>query len=88
MRRCCSTPTDRAQLQQALDQWRLIASRSQPRAPRWIQAKYSVALAQFKLGDRDGAATLLQYILETPPGLTGSPWEAKYNDLLRQCQAR
>ncbi|HZN36274.1 MAG TPA: hypothetical protein VFB80_20740 [Pirellulaceae bacterium] len=77
---------DRSQLEQALAQWRIIASRSQPHGPRWLQAKYSIAVAQLKLGDRERAATLLQYILAVPPGLKGSPWEAKYNELLRQGQ--
>jgi hypothetical protein len=78
--------TDSNQLAQALDQWRLVAAKSKPRTPLWQRAKYSVALAQFKLGDRAGAAALLRYVLETPPGLAGSECDAKYRDLLRQCQ--
>jgi len=78
--------TDRRQLEQALDQWRTVAARCKPRTTRWQQAKYSVALAQFKLGDRAGASALLRYILETPPGLAGSEWEAKYALLLKRCQ--
>lgn len=77
---------DAAQLRQALDQWRLVASKSQPRSPRWQQAKYSVAKAQFKLGEPAAAATLLRFILETPPGLAGSEWEPRYRELLRQCE--
>jgi len=77
--------SDPAQLRQALDRWRVVASRTKPRTGRWLEAKYSVALAQFKLGDRAGAATLLRFLLETPPGLKGSEWEAAYTDLLRKC---
>lgn len=76
---------DTPSLKLALDRWRIIASRSKPRTPRWYQAKYSVALAQFKLNDRASAATLLKYLLETPPGLKGSEWEAPCADLLRRC---
>jgi hypothetical protein len=76
---------DAAQLGQALDRWRAIATRSRPHSPRWIEAKYSVALAQFKLGDRAGAATLLQYILETPPGLKETAWQQRYEALLAKC---
>jgi tetratricopeptide (TPR) repeat protein len=76
---------DHGQLKQALDQWRLVASRTKPRTSRWYEAKYSVALVQFKLGDRESAATLLRYLLETPPGLKGTDWEATYSDLLRKC---
>jgi hypothetical protein len=78
--------SDAANLKQALDHWRVIASRSRPRTPRWYKAKHAVAEAQFKLGDRAAAATLLKFVLETPPGLNGSPWEATYLDLLRKCE--
>ncbi|HMC09948.1 MAG TPA: hypothetical protein VKH44_01605, partial [Pirellulaceae bacterium] len=77
--------SDPAQLQQALDRWRVVASRTKPRTPRWLEAKYSIALAQFKLGDRAGAATLLRFLLETPPGLKETAWETTYSDLLRKC---
>jgi hypothetical protein len=77
--------SDADELRQSLRQWRIIASRSQPRTPLWYEAKYSVALAQYKLGDRASAATLLQYILQTPPGLTEIKWEAAYRELLSKC---
>ena len=80
--------SDPAQLRQALDQWRIVANRSQPRTPRWFEAKYSVALAQFKLGDRAEATTLIRYFLETPPGLSGTEWDAKFRELLRRCEAK
>jgi tetratricopeptide (TPR) repeat protein len=77
--------SDSSQIKQALDQWRMVASRTKPRTTRWFEAKYSVALAQYKLGDKAGAATLLRFILETPPGLQGTEWETSYRDLLRKC---
>ncbi len=80
------TGDDRDSLQAALTQWRTIASRSRPRSERWMLAKYSVALAQFKLGDKANAAALLAYVLETPPGLAGSAWEERYRELLAKCQ--
>jgi hypothetical protein len=76
---------DRDSLQAALTQWRVIASRSRPRSERWLRAKHSVALAQYKLGDNAGAAALLAYVLETPPGLAGSAWEGQYRELLAKC---
>ena len=79
---------DAASLKLALDRWRIIASRSKPRTPRWHKAKYSVALAQYRLNDRAGAATLLKYLLETPPGLKGTEWEARCTDLLHQCEKK
>jgi hypothetical protein len=79
------TSPDAVQLKKALEQWRVVASRTPPRTPQWFEAKYSVALAQFKLGDRAGAATLLRFLIETPPGVKGSEWEPTYTDLLRRC---
>jgi tetratricopeptide (TPR) repeat protein len=77
--------SDEDELRQALDRWRLIASRTRPHTPRWFEAKYSVALAQFRLGDRAGAARLLRFLLETPPGLAGTEWEIRYRELLSKC---
>ena len=76
---------DKQSLTAALAQWRIIASRARPRTELWRKAKYSVALAQLKLGDKAGAAALLRYVLSTPPGLAGTEWEAKYTALLEQC---
>jgi hypothetical protein len=78
--------SERGELERALAQWRIVAQRTPPRTPAWYEAKYSVALAQFKLGDRRGALVLLRYLLETPPGLTGSGWEAAYRELATRCQ--
>jgi predicted Zn-dependent protease len=75
---------DKASLEAALAQWRIIASRSRPRTDRWYQAKYSIAQAQFKLGDKAGAATLLRYTLETPPGLADTGWEQRFQELLKE----
>src|SRR5207249_10038995 len=63
------TSSNKSELQQALEQWRIVASHTRPHTPQWFEAKYSVALAQFKLGDRAGAAILLRFLLETPPGI-------------------
>jgi hypothetical protein len=76
---------DKASLQLALDQWRRIAARTKARTPRWFKAKYSVALAQYKLGDKKSAGQLLDYTLQTPPGLDGTGWQAKFEELLKLC---
>ena len=76
---------DQPSLTSALDQWRRVAKGSQPRTQRWFRAKYSIALAQFKLGQKSAAATLLKYELATPPGLEGAGWQQAYEELLRQC---
>lgn len=77
---------DKQSLEAALDQWRRIASRSKARTPRWCKAKYNIALAHYRLGDKPAAAQLLQYTLEAPPGLKETGWEQSYRDLLKHCQ--
>ena len=80
------TGDDNASWRQALDQWRKIASRSPPRSPRWWRAKYSVALAQFKLGEKQPAAQLIRYLQETPPGLDETELRPKFLELLKRCE--
>ncbi|HEX5105030.1 MAG TPA: hypothetical protein VFV87_14520 [Pirellulaceae bacterium] len=79
---------DAASLQQALERWRVIASRSQPRTERWYKAKLSIAQAQYLLGEKHEAAVLLHYLLETQPSLKGTAWETAYRELLGKCEAR
>ena len=77
---------DLASIKQALDHWRRILSRAKPRSELWFKAKYSVALAQFKLGEKKDAAAVLRYTLELPPGLAGTVWQDQYEALLRECE--
>jgi hypothetical protein len=77
---------DATSIKQSLDQWRRILSRAKPRSELWFRSKYSVALAQYKLGERKEAAAVLRYTLELPPGLQGTAWQEKYEALLRECE--
>ncbi|MEX2026467.1 MAG: hypothetical protein WEH44_04185 [Pirellulaceae bacterium] len=77
---------DKDSLAKGLAQWRIVAARSKPRTERWFKAKYSVALAQSKLGEKKEAAALLEYLLLTPPGLDGSPWKVRCEALLEECR--
>jgi hypothetical protein len=77
---------DRTSLSTALDKWRIIAGQSRSRTDAWYRAKLAVATAQFRLGDKEGAAKLLRYILLTPPGLVGTSWEDPFRKLLSQCE--
>jgi tetratricopeptide (TPR) repeat protein len=77
---------DAGSVKQSLDQWRRILSRAKPRSELWFNAKYKVALAQFKLGDKKEAAAVLRYTLELPPGLANTVWQDKYQTLLRECE--
>lgn len=74
---------DKSALEQALGQWRRVAAKSPPQSPRWYRAKYAVAELQMKLGDREAARQLLQYLLETPPGLADHE-RPRFEALLKQ----
>ena len=77
---------EKESLTAAVTQWRIVAARSKSRTERWFKAKYSVALAQSKLGDKAAAASILEYTLKTPPGLDGTAWKARYEALLDACR--
>ncbi|MDA1051480.1 MAG: hypothetical protein O3C40_13510 [Planctomycetota bacterium] len=75
---------DQAYGQQALDQWRRVAASSRPRTARWFRAKYSVALAQYKMGDKAPAAKLIRY-LQATEDLAPSGFEQEFTELLMRC---
>jgi tetratricopeptide (TPR) repeat protein len=77
---------DKTSWQQALAQWRKVAARSKPQTERWYRAKYSVALANYKLGDKKQAAQLIRYLQESPPGLESTPLKGDFVRLLEQCE--
>ena len=74
---------DKDSWQQALEQWRRVATRTRPRTARWFLAKYSVALAQYRLKDKEGAAKLIRY-LEATEDLEASGLEEEFADLLKR----
>jgi hypothetical protein len=78
--------TDRpASLGKALDEWRIVAKFTRPQTEVWYEAKYSVALALFKLGRNQEAADLIRYLQATPPGLSATQLKDKFEDLLAKC---
>jgi hypothetical protein len=76
---------DSATLAKALDQWRRVADRSPVRSEAWYQAKYSVALALFKLERKDEASQLIRYLQITPPGLENTSLKGAFLALLARC---
>jgi tetratricopeptide (TPR) repeat protein len=77
---------DQSTLKKALDQWRLVASKSRPRSDAWYQAKYSLALAEFKLGNKQRSAQLIRYLQFTPPGLEATERKSQFLALLKLCE--
>lgn len=78
---------DRSDWERGLIQWRVVASKSQPRSTRWFKAKYSVAKAQFLLGDKVGAAKLIRYLQATEDLMT-SGFQKEFLELLHQCEEK
>jgi len=76
---------DREPLRLALAQWRRVAAKTRPRTARWFRAKYSVALAHFKLGDKMASAKLIRY-LQATEDLAASGLEGEFRDLLERSQ--
>jgi hypothetical protein len=77
---------NREDLNKALAQWRVVASRTKPQTDRWFRAKYEVALLNFRLGDKSQAAQLIKYLQATSPDLAGTSYEKKFVELLRKCE--
>lgn len=78
---------DRDTLGKALAQWRTVAQRTRPRTDTWWRAKYEVAHLNYRLGDKPQAAQLIKYLQAAPPGLSGTPLEARFLELLKRCES-
>jgi hypothetical protein len=72
---------DAASAEAALGKWRQIAAKSAPRQERWYKAKYNVAALLIRLEKKPDAATLVQFLLETPPGIEDAQWKARFEKL-------
>ena len=71
-------------LKTGLDRWRMIVQRARRRSDVWFEAKYSVALAQVKLGHKQAAAKLIRYVSATE-NLAAAGWKKQFDELLRRC---
>ena len=60
--------SDRTSLTLALEKWRFISSRSRPATERWWRAKYNIALAHDRLGNKADARKVLLYAQATGSG--------------------
>jgi len=77
---------DRASLETALAAWRRIAKNSPQGSDRWFRAKYSVALAHFRLNNRAMAARIITQVEILHPELGGAEMGKRFRRLLGQCQ--
>lgn len=78
---------DRASWERARDKWREVAVRCRPKTPRWYRAKYSLALAHYRLGDPSRAAEILRLVQAIPPGFQGTSLAPEFTKLLEMVSA-
>jgi hypothetical protein len=77
---------DRDSLLAARDAWRNVLRRARPNSPLWFEAKYSTALAHYKLGDKQQAAQMIELLQSVQPELGGAETKQKFLQLLAKCQ--
>ena len=71
-------------IEKALAQWRLLASRSQPRTDRWYRARYWVIRLTAENGDRKRATQLLNYLKAVPPGWSDASNREQFEELAKE----
>ena len=71
--------------QQSVRQWRMVKQRSRPGSKRRLRATYALALAHFKLGDKQRAARIIR-IAQATADLSTDPIAGKFAALLKRCE--
>ena len=77
---------DRASLEAALAKGRELERNSPPQSARWFRAKYNVALAHYRLGNKQQAAKIITLLRLLHPELGGAEMKARFDDLLGRCR--
>jgi tetratricopeptide (TPR) repeat protein len=79
---------ERALVSEALEKWRNVLERSQPQSPQWFRAKYAVALAHYKLGNKEQAAKIIELTRTLHPDLGGPDRQKEFLELLQMCSSQ
>ena len=77
---------DRESLQLGLDRWRRVVQGRKPNSESWFRAKYHVALAQYRLNEKEAAAQSIKFLLATSGEVQKSIWKPKLDQLLELCK--
>ena len=77
--------TNRESWQQALGQWRIVKQKSRAGSARRLRATYALALAHYKLGDKQRAAQIIR-ITQATVDLESLGSAAKFAALLKRCE--
>jgi predicted Zn-dependent protease len=70
----------------ALQQWRLVLRKTPARTDEWFQAKYGVALAHYKLGQRAQARQIILVTQSLHPDLGGTAMKQQFLQLMELCE--
>ncbi|MEX2188431.1 MAG: hypothetical protein WD875_16605, partial [Pirellulales bacterium] len=81
-----SAGDDRASLVAALEQWRLVESKTRPATDTWFAAKYEIATLHERLDDKRQALRVVTLLAALYPDLGGEAMKAKFDALKRRCQ--
>lgn len=73
---------DPQRLAEARERWRQVLRRSRPQSTRWFRAKYSIALAHYKMGNQQQAAKIIQLTRTLYPDLGGPKLQQEFGSLL------
>ena len=72
-------------LKLALAKARALEKKSPPQGPRWFRAKYAVALAHYRLGNKEQAAKIITLVELLHPELGGPELKAQFVALRARC---
>ncbi len=78
----------RATLEKALEKWREIEAKTPARSDRWFRAKFHVAQLQYRLGNSQQAAKMIQLLKLLYPDLGGPERKRQFLELLAQATER
>ena len=76
----------RRSLEKAQHKFRQLQKKFPAGSARWFEAKYSIALAHYRLGNPEQAAKIIRLIQLLHPDCGGPEMKARFSELLSRCQ--
>lgn len=76
---------DRAELLEALQQWRALEPLVPENSPAWWRAKFELARTHYRLGNSQQAARIIVLLRVLHPELGGQEMKRRFDALLEQC---
>ncbi len=76
---------NRRSLEKAQHKWRQLQKKFPAGSARWFEAKYSIALAHYRLGNPQQAAKIIRLVQLLHPDCGGPEMKARFSELLSRC---